>query len=436
MRQARARVLTRLVTDERTIDAELRDSANTLRNALGREGIAEASIERIIAREATRTVQRLTTIAEGSVRNGATIGAQLDRETFLAAFGERSPHLDAVTFASDADAARAAAQVIRGNLVADRVSLSGRLWANQSTNAAQMTSEIRSSLRSGESVVAAAERVVRAGDPVVALPRYVRELREAARQAPRAGASIVSRANAAEIERLGAGAAREASALSIRSASQDFARRIASAQTEDVAAIVERWAYEKARYQARLVVRTETVRALRTAYESASATKPYIAGMRWMLSAAHPKADVCDLMASVDQYGLGPGGYPVGSVPDFAHPACLCTTIAIIDEHHFARARARRTGTDEPPREWQTETRQSPADWLRAQPARVRTDILGPGRARLFELEPSSVVRQTGQLVTLREARGELPRTARSERVRVKQTTVGASELSRRPARG
>lgn len=441
MREARARILARLVTDEATIDREMRKAADALARELTAEGVRPASVARLVARDAERRAASVTRVAEQSVRRGAREGAGLDRATYDAVFGVGTKAHEGATipgtFAGEREAEAAAARVLRGELVADRVSLSRRVWANARDTAEAMTREVQVSLRTGESVVGASERLVRAGDPLVRLPRYVTELRDAARNDV-TGSEVASlaRTHAAQIERLGV-ATGEPSALSIRSASKEFARQISRAQGRDIERTVERWAYEKARYQARLVVRTETVRALRTAYDTSTAKHPYVVGLRWVLSSVHPKPDVCDVFASVDAAGLGPGGYPPGEAPGPGHPACLCTTIAIVDEHYFDRQRAQRQGTAEPPRPWESGTRETPAQWMHAQPESRRLAILGPGRAELFARQPGAVLRSDGSIASLREARG-LPRTTppRGEVVRVKQTRVGARELARRPARG
>lgn len=49
-----------------------------------------------------------------------------------------------------------------------------------------------------------------------------------------------------------------------------------------------------------------------------------IEGVKMLLSNSHPKPDVCDRMTQEDQYGLGPGCYPIGMAPNLPHVCCLC----------------------------------------------------------------------------------------------------------------
>lgn len=70
--------------------------------------------------------------------------------------------------------------------------------------------------------------------------------------------------------------------------------------------------------------RTELNRAHGEAYIKGALDHPDAAGVRFKLSPAHPKPDICDLHASANLYGLGPGVYPNrGACPWPAHPNTL-----------------------------------------------------------------------------------------------------------------
>lgn len=71
------------------------------------------------------------------------------------------------------------------------------------------------------------------------------------------------------------------------------------------------------------VFRTEINRAHGEAYRGAAQNHPDAVGTRFLLSPNHPRADICDLHASVNRYGLGPGVYPFGRSPWPAHPETL-----------------------------------------------------------------------------------------------------------------
>jgi hypothetical protein len=72
------------------------------------------------------------------------------------------------------------------------------------------------------------------------------------------------------------------------------------------------------------VARTELNRAHGEAFAAGAEQLQNFAGFRFKLSPAHPKHDICDLYASQNLYGLGPGVYPDRqSCPWPAHPNTL-----------------------------------------------------------------------------------------------------------------
>ena len=72
------------------------------------------------------------------------------------------------------------------------------------------------------------------------------------------------------------------------------------------------------------VFRTEINRAHGEAYMAAGAQHPDFAGWRFLLSPAHPKPDICDLLSRQNLHGLGPGVYPNREkCPWPAHPNTL-----------------------------------------------------------------------------------------------------------------
>lgn len=80
---------------------------------------------------------------------------------------------------------------------------------------------------------------------------------------------------------------------------------------------------DSARANAMRVFRTEMNRAHGEAYRAAAFEHPDVIGTRFLLSPNHPRPDICDLHASVNRYGLGPGVYPPGKSPWPAHPNTL-----------------------------------------------------------------------------------------------------------------
>jgi len=113
---------------------------------------------------------------------------------------------------------------------------------------------------------------------------------------------------------------------------------------------------------ARRLFRTEINRAHGEAYRNSAFAHPDVAGTRFLLSPNHPKTDICDMHASVNLYGLGPGVYPKGKSPLPAHPNTLSYEEAVFTDEITAADRA---------------GKQTRFEWLQQQPPGAQSDILG-----------------------------------------------------------
>jgi hypothetical protein len=92
-------------------------------------------------------------------------------------------------------------------------------------------------------------------------------------------------------------------------------------------------------YSARRLARTEISRAHGQATLWAAQRSPFVRGVRWSVSARHPRPDECDRNATADN-GLGPGVYPPDAVPRYpAHPQCLCvlSMVTVEDDRAIVR---------------------------------------------------------------------------------------------------
>jgi hypothetical protein len=87
--------------------------------------------------------------------------------------------------------------------------------------------------------------------------------------------------------------------------------------------------------------RTEINRAHGEAYISSSFAHPDAAGVRYMLSPAHPKPDICDLHSTANLHGLGAGVYPSREkCPWPAHPNILSYLVVVFKDEVTAADRA------------------------------------------------------------------------------------------------
>ena len=82
--------------------------------------------------------------------------------------------------------------------------------------------------------------------------------------------------------------------------------------------------YERNRYFANRIARTELHRAYTDQQARELMEQDHIQYVQIRLSSKHPKTDICDYHAKVDLYGLGPGVYPKAEAPKPPfHPHCL-----------------------------------------------------------------------------------------------------------------
>lgn len=122
-------------------------------------------------------------------------------------------------------------------------------------------------------------------------------------------------------------------------------------------------------FNAERVMRTEMNRAFTESFVESAFQHPDVAAVKFNLSPAHPRVDVCDGYAHANLHGLGAGVYPKGNHPYPAHPQTLSyLTVVFVDEITAAD----RAG------------KQTLSDWLRAQPQDMQQQILGIAKSEAF----------------------------------------------------
>jgi hypothetical protein len=83
-------------------------------------------------------------------------------------------------------------------------------------------------------------------------------------------------------------------------------------------------AFEKERYNAERIARTEMAKAYGDSFITENVNDPDAVGWRAELSDAHKVTDICDFHTSADLYGMGAGVYPKGRGPAYPfHPHCI-----------------------------------------------------------------------------------------------------------------
>ena len=96
------------------------------------------------------------------------------------------------------------------------------------------------------------------------------------------------------------------------------------------------------KYNLRRLSRTEINNAHREGQVYSAKRSPWIKGLKWNLSASHPKPDICDEWATQDKYGMGQGVYPPDEVPlDHPNGLCFLTNVLISQAEIEKLAKAR-----------------------------------------------------------------------------------------------
>ncbi|KAB2929850.1 MAG: hypothetical protein F9K25_10145 [Candidatus Contendobacter sp.] len=90
--------------------------------------------------------------------------------------------------------------------------------------------------------------------------------------------------------------------------------------------------YERNRYYANRIARTELHRNYTDQVARELMEEEQIEYVQIRMSSKHPKTDICDRHAKLDAYGLGPGVYPKADAPKPPfHPHCYCVVSPKID---------------------------------------------------------------------------------------------------------
>lgn len=119
------------------------------------------------------------------------------------------------------------------------------------------------------------------------------------------------------------------------------------------------------------LMRTEINRAHGEAYIAGALDHPDAAGVRFLLSPAHPEPDICDLHAAANLYGLGPGVYPSREkCPWPAHPNTLSYVEVVFKDEISDADRA---------------GKETPMEALARLSPEQRKGVLGANKAKVFE---------------------------------------------------
>ena len=117
----------------------------------------------------------------------------------------------------------------------------------------------------------------------------------------------------------------------MRAAYNALSNAIAERNEEKLDRALYQSTQERTRYYAERIARTEMARAYNDGAMAKYMADDDVEAVQWKMSGSHPSYDICDLYATADLYGLGPGIFPKDKVPILpAHPNCMCHLKPII----------------------------------------------------------------------------------------------------------
>lgn len=219
--------------------------------------------------------QQRDVLLQGSLQQAATLGVQ--------------PYAGAIEAAAAMRVSQEALQFVRTFVAADGLQLSDRIWRLDRGARDAVTNAIEQAVIQGHGAAQAATQFLMRGEPV---PVDLRNKVNAA------NAPALSRRVSAQL-------------LTGEGNAMDNALRL---------------------------FRTEINRAHGEAYMMGAENLVGFVGFRFLLSPAHPKHDICDLLAEQNLYGLGPGVYPSREkCPWPAHPNTLSFLVSVF-EHEVTQA--------------------------------------------------------------------------------------------------
>lgn len=208
------------------------------------------------------------------------------------------------------------------------ISLSRRLYRHTAQTAHEVASLVRSHARGAQQARELALRLYDGYDPAdgirrplegsarAELPKALRAL--TADPATRASLTRLVSFGQAQAARLKTRALRAAYSEALDAWTQGAGQK-ALQRRLDVAH------KEKTRYMADRIAQTELARAHQHALADELMRDPSISVVQVVLSGSHPRADICDMHARADLFGLGPGCYPKAKAPrPTFHPFCRC----------------------------------------------------------------------------------------------------------------
>lgn len=209
----------------------------------------------------------------------------------------------------------------------DEFTLQERIYDSAKDTKLILYNTIRDQLRASASWSKVAQAVYKTGIPSGNLPKYMNDLLVASRRAIEEPTEFkkyerIFKNTKKQIDKL---AANGAPTSRLRKAYQNLLEKSLNGSQLQIDKAIERATRAKAKYISDRLARTEFAKAYGNAQWYNMAHDNDVVAYRSSLSTRHKITDICDVHAQTDQYGMGPGIYPVGKGPPYPyHPQCMC----------------------------------------------------------------------------------------------------------------
>lgn len=207
----------------------------------------------------------------------------------------------------------------------DGLNLSQRLHVRLAERAVEFQRILTEGLQQGRAAVALAKEIAKLDITDPQLPEYLRRLRDAVKGTRQA--DVIEEVLRAVPEML----KRKPGPLGLRGPAKRVLQAAQSGSAEKLDAAIDYFLARKARYHAIVIARTEAQIAFRAGHVEKAKESPYVVGIKWNLSGSHSRPCECEVYATQNRYGLGPGVFPPDQLPERPHPNCMCYFTDVVD---------------------------------------------------------------------------------------------------------
>lgn len=185
--------------------------------------------------------------------------------------------------------------------------------------------QVRTGLANGASIRQIAQGIRSEASPPPVVPAYVQSVMSALSAQGTPPGAFMALAGDVRVALRGMGSATNAQSWrTIRPAVEKLAKALESGNTDRMHAALANFVETKMRFEAARIARTEAARAATRAAVDQAQRTPGVTCLEWIVSREHPVEDICDVYASADLFGYGPGRYPLDRPPELpAHPNCF-----------------------------------------------------------------------------------------------------------------